>query len=413
MTGTTRFSALCSKFVNLKVGNAGINDRNYCLMLYDVVTYSALCRDVLYEVVQPALNLVNEDSVNGTYLGIIGQLFNKTADIYPYPVAVRHSRHEVADFSSIIGIYSINFIIKQIEKTPDWQAIFEPFSLHVWLAVGITFILVALVLPIIINYELNKNGNEHLWTKMRSFWFLFSSFTNQGSDISYINRLVSRSFIGICIISILILTFGYSGTLTSYLTAPVPEPVPRTFEELSIAVKNGKCSCSTHLNQDVTKLVMNSKSEFMKDIKTHMITNNNFFRSSDIKKQVMKARSAFISVKYLLSWMAKYYPGQWYICDDSLTILISALPMRKGFPFKKDVDFIVRQLFETGLMTTVYPDIVYNIQKMENQIMPLDLNNFLGVAILLIAGYTLSIICFVVELFLGKKSKVLPDRNNA
>ncbi|XP_023210942.1 glutamate receptor ionotropic, delta-1-like [Centruroides sculpturatus] len=84
-----------------------------------------------YKIVKPMVNFPSKSYVNGSWIGILGQLANKTADIYPSYTAITHKRQEVMDFSSLIGMYTINFFIKRIEIRPGWNAIFKSFSIQV------------------------------------------------------------------------------------------------------------------------------------------------------------------------------------------------------------------------------------------------------------------------------------------
>ncbi|XP_023209597.1 uncharacterized protein LOC111612600 [Centruroides sculpturatus] len=271
------------------------------------------------------------------------------------------------------------------------------------MATAITIILITLILPAIINYQLNENGNGRRWTIKTSFWFLFSCFTNKGSDISYVNRLFARIAVGTCIVTILILTFSYSGTLTSHLTAHTLEPVPKTFVELLDYVKKGKIACGTHDSSYVNKIIMKSDKGFLKDIRDHIVSNNNFYGMTNMMPRAKKGRIGLISYDMAIKIWTSNDEEKWFISDDALKSLPYAFPMRKGFPLKNKFDSIISRFIETGVTSKTVEDIRYKNQKTVRKFEALDLTNFLGAFSLLLAGYSLAIICFILELFIGKQ----------
>ncbi|XP_067141851.1 glutamate receptor ionotropic, delta-1-like [Centruroides vittatus] len=301
----------------------------------------------------------------------------------------------------------MNFFIKRVEVKPGWNAIFKSFSIQVWLATVITMIILVLILPPIINYELNRIEGERRWTLKTSFWFLFSSFTNQGSEISNINRLYSRIAIGTCSVTVLILTFSYSGTLTSHLTAPSLEPVPKTFQELADAVKKGKIACGTRDSSAVYTFIMTSNIGFVKDLKEHIVANNNFFGFNDMMPRAKKGNIALISYGRVIKSWTNADEEKWFISDDSLSFLPFAFIMRKGFPLKHKINTVVTRLLESGITNTVLSDISNKNEKMESGFQALSLFNFLGAFWILVAGYSLAIICFIFELLVRKRSRAV------
>ncbi|XP_023226701.1 glutamate receptor 1-like [Centruroides sculpturatus] len=275
-----------------------------------------------------------------------------------------------------------------------------------------TIISVTLILPPIINYELNKREISHRWTIKTSFWFLFSSFTNQGSDISYIKRMFARIAIGTCSVTILILTFSYSGTLTSHLTAPGEEPVPKTFAELVDYVKKGKFACGMTDSAAFYDLIMNSDKGFVKELKDHMVANNNIFSIINFVQRAKEGRIAILSYSGFVKSFRSRDDDKWLISEDSMTFIQFGYPMRKGFPLKKQFDYMISRLFETGSRSPRLSKKGYIKANVKKEFEALNLTNFLGAFYLLVSGYLVAIIFFTLEVFIGKRAKAVPDQDD-
>ncbi|XP_023209595.1 glutamate receptor ionotropic, delta-2-like [Centruroides sculpturatus] len=365
-----------------------------------------------YKIIEPMLDFPPTSYTNVSPTGILGQLANKTADIYPFYASYSSEIIDFVDYTPIIGINSISFVMKRIQIKPGWNAIFKPLSIEVWLTTAAIVIFVTLILPPIINYELNKREISRRWTMKTSFWFIFSSFVNQGFEISYIKRIFARIAIGTCGITILILTFSYSGTLISHLTAPRELPVPRTFVELVDYMKKGEVSLYTYEKFVVYRIITRAKTGIVKDIRDHIVTNNNFVNWDTFLPTLRKGRNAVIfNQRYVRAWMS-LADDLFFISDDSIAIVPFGYAMRKGFPLKKKFDAIVTRSFESGIISRFRLPIRYKNENMETKIEALNLRHFLGAFILLGGGYLLAVICFILELFAGKRCTAVFDRNS-
>ncbi|XP_023211633.1 glutamate receptor ionotropic, delta-2-like isoform X2 [Centruroides sculpturatus] len=124
-----------------------------------------------YEVVHPIPLGYGRRKANGSYSGMIGQIVNKVADITGVPTYLLS--HLPVDYTPFIRVVPMKFIVAETKRKADWKSITRPFSLQLWIALGVSIMLLGIILPKIINYRQKRcNG---LWTIQIAMLFLISS----------------------------------------------------------------------------------------------------------------------------------------------------------------------------------------------------------------------------------------------
>ncbi|XP_067127521.1 glutamate receptor ionotropic, delta-2-like [Centruroides vittatus] len=292
----------------------------------------------------------------------------------------------------------ITFVLIERLKETVWTTIAKPFSLEIWILIGISVLIYGLILSSIINFEQHLIGSRRRWSLSKTFWYLFTTITFQGADLNNLKRLPSRLSVGLWLLSLLVLGYSYSGTLISFLTPPVYDTAPTTFGELASAVQNEKWSCGSSenskfvifkgVNSGVTKILMD-----------HIDSNNNWINPEEIIKRIRSDRFAFIDASNIVN--KKIIPelkGRILKSTDSLMTFSEAYYLRKDFPYKDDLNkMYVRRMFESGVTENIEKKTFRKRDNDDNEITPLDTTQLSGCFFLLVVGYSIAFICLVGE----------------
>ncbi|XP_023231663.1 glutamate receptor ionotropic, delta-2-like [Centruroides sculpturatus] len=292
------------------------------------------------------------------------KLEKKEADMAYISLFMTYDRFSVMDFSSPLMCPSVSFIVKAPDKFPNWSSIIKPFSIQIWIVLFFVSIGFGLILHKVIEHDFIADEIKVYWPKRKIFWYLFCTFVYQGIQLNYIKRFPSRLLIGIWLLSVFVLISSYSGTLMSYMTYPIMEPVPRNFDELARAVQRGEYSCGIAPATAIWNTIKVSKSENARIFRDHIIENNNLINNEDAVKLVLQKRFAFIAVlKFLkLFFIEEKEMYKYKVSDDTLLTFVEAYPMRKKFPMKENVSIVITRLFEAGIVEKIDHSVMANVQ---------------------------------------------------
>lgn len=348
---------------------------------------------------------------NGTYGGMMGQIINQEADFGYLEYPIKNDLYNLLDISTFINIDSTRFLAVQRKWSLNWDTIVRPFSIEIWIAILISLFLVGLVTSLLMRYEQKISKTTKFWSFKKSIWYLFGTCAGQGSDLDSINRFPSRFVLGVWLLSALILSFAYSGVLTSFMTATVYEQVPKTFHQLAIAVEEQKFSCGTIpvFKRMYFKDVISGDAKILKD---HIEEYDR--KLSEMFKRFQNDRFAVIFPKEYLDYLKKL-AQRTIISEDSFSIYLSSYYMRKGFPYKNKINEIIAHLHESGIIDHIRKAANTKDKRIpsyinDDEIHPLNLYELSSCFLLLITGYMLSTICLIGEILaarIGRKSDAL------
>ncbi|XP_067131931.1 ionotropic receptor 21a-like [Centruroides vittatus] len=301
------------------------------------------------------------------------------------PCFLTDDRFRVIEYSSHLDFSHMKFIIKLPEPKTAWNSLILPFSFQIWIAIAVTLLVFGISLHKIMEKDNDLSGTNSHWPRRKIFWFLFGTLTFQGENLNSIRRFPSRLLIAIWWMSIFILVSSYTGTLMSFMTCPIVEPVPSTFDELAFAVASGEYSCGTMKGHSDAAIMVNSNYSSAKLLGRHIINYNTFVDSNDPFEQLHKGRFALISGHGFLNMLIKKDQSSKYIFskNDLMTFTL-AYGLRKGFPYKNDINKIVSRLFEAGITSKDKHSLAVGIQMSE--FTPLKLDDIFSPLALLCLG---------------------------
>ncbi|XP_023231169.1 uncharacterized protein LOC111631196 [Centruroides sculpturatus] len=211
--------------------------------------------------------------------------------------------------------------------------------------------------------------------------------------------------IGIWWLSIVVLLYGYSGGLMSFMACPLIEPYPRNFHELGTFVRNGEYSCGSTKRLNAWKDIEESKTENTKILRENILSNNNLMNPAEAMKKVQNERFAYIASQYVINQhISKLDKNKYIMSTDSLSTLIIAFPIRRNFPFKKDISNTVNRLFEAGIVHKLAPSEVEGLNE-ESVFQALSVEDIKSLLLFVGIGYFLSIIVLAIEIIYTKVTK--------
>ncbi|XP_023240516.1 uncharacterized protein LOC111638972 [Centruroides sculpturatus] len=157
---------------------------------------------------------------------------------------------------------------------------------------------------------------------------------------------------------------------------------------------------------------MNSDKGLVKDLKAHMIANNNILSIKNFVKRAKEGRIALISYSGYIKSFTNRHKEKLLISEDSMAFIQVGYPMRKGFPLRKQFDYMVSQSLESGIRSRLFREENYENVNVKKKFHALNLTNFLGAFYLLVSGYLVAIIFFTLEVFIGKRARAVPVQDD-
>ncbi|XP_023220052.1 glutamate receptor ionotropic, delta-2-like [Centruroides sculpturatus] len=363
-----------------------------------------------YIIVHPIKRPLGYKDESGKWHGITGQVATQEADVSFVPASVNHERFSAMEFTSVLAFYPVVFLIKAPDKVFDWNSVTKPFTLYVWIAIFSIVLLFGLTLYKVLEKDFIAAKTGKRWTLCTVFWNLVCTFLSQGLNLEKVKRFASRFMIGIWLLSILVLVSSYSGALMSFMTCPLTEPFPRDFQELAVFVRNGEYSCGTYKGFVIWKDMMESRSKNIEILRKNILSNNNFMAFAQGIKKTQNERFAYIMTKIVLNmYISKAERHKYVMSKDSFCSYNNAFPIRKNFPFKKDISNTITRMFEAGLSEKLFPQDVEEFEE-ESEFQPLSIEDIKSPLLLMGIGYLVSLICLIIEIILTKVIKIV-NRN--
>ncbi|XP_023220131.1 uncharacterized protein LOC111622051 isoform X2 [Centruroides sculpturatus] len=363
----------------------------------------------------------------------MSQLIKKEADISSTEFELRFDNYRNVDFSVPLFIKTKTFFIKLRKQNIGWHTIVNAFRLQVWLALLSSVLLFGFYFRWVI-----KDKDDKPWHVASVYWFLFTTLTNQGVDMSVINRFASRICFVMWVLSISVLLWGYGGVLSSLLAVRVNEPVPTTLEQLAAALDRREYSCLLICNSNYIQSLNKSKIGYLRTLAKHLHSSHQFLRNqlkedAEIKEKLINAytklrtskgldtnvivveiyemiikmfgetsKRAIVDFPDLIKFLTMDSDDEYFVSDDILSTSNLVLMMRKGFPHKNKIDKLIRRLFDTGIIIKMSGGTFFESKlKSSNDWKRLSLQDLFGPFVVLIVGYALSFSCFLAEFLVG------------
>ncbi|GFU34657.1 uncharacterized protein NPIL_353111, partial [Nephila pilipes] len=205
------------------------------------------------EVLLPPDGLISTSYGNGTFGGIVGMVQRGEADMGIMGLTISERTAGIVDFSIPINVLQYIFVTKEPKQMPKISAFTYPFTWNLWILYAF-MVLAAMILFQRIMFRKS--------TLLGSFLSVLGSIASQAME-NVRETTWRRVLFGLWLTIAVVMAFFYKNSVVSFMTMPGKVPVPRTFEELSNAVLNGKYKCLTTKGARDRDKMLESVNEYM------------------------------------------------------------------------------------------------------------------------------------------------------
>ncbi|XP_055936608.1 glutamate receptor ionotropic, delta-1-like [Argiope bruennichi] len=286
---------------------------------------------------------------NGNWTGLVGMVHRKEVDLALSTLTISEDRMEAIDFTSPYTIQDVTFIVSKPGVLDNVNDIFQPFDLYTWICTFLSVIIYSGLFYFLLSAK---------YPYSRLLLELFGSTIRLPTFINLNSQLV-RILFSLWLIFTVVISFGYSSTLLSFMTLPLHQQPIRTFRELSEAVRSGSYKCMAEIGSTIPKSLSLDPMDHFVYLGNAVETNKWFFNISDLAKGKVKLRNtAILNVRFKLEMInglvASYNPME--ISNDVFASWKLAIGVRKGFCCTRKLNKVISRIWNSGLFEKLKSD---------------------------------------------------------
>ncbi|KAG1666940.1 putative glutamate receptor [Nymphon striatum] len=409
---------------------------------------------------------------DGSWNGMIGMLERKEVDIAVSGLSRTTARLKVADFSNTYLFNQLTFATIAPQEISKVQAPIVPFQKEVWLAYMGCLIITALFLTFMATFdhkylksdlEIKNDPNYDKFSVIsvlgNNFWYMYGASLMQGDqklanlgqphvaslqapslglfvadyffdDITDLISVIlyaavmrlsisghTPSHTGVKILIsawwLLVITLlaSYGAMLTSFLTYPGKEDAIDTMVKLGKAVREGRINCGAQKGTSHYNLFAGATSGLFKEIGENIKAdpNNAVPTIKDGLAKVLKEKNYVYIGGYLRVRANMDDENLFLFSKEPFTFYTYNVALRKGFPYTKQFDSILKNMNEAGLINK-WMEILMNKHKKQSSALrsaerPIQLKDLQGAFLIIGFGFIVSVSTLILEKFLEKRNK--------
>ncbi|GFS48478.1 uncharacterized protein NPIL_561541 [Nephila pilipes] len=353
------------------------------------------------EVLLPPDGLISTSYGNGTFGGIVGMVQRGEADMGIMGLTISERTAGAVDFSIPINVLEYIFVTKEPKQMPKISAFTYPFTWNLW----ILYAFMVLAATILFQRIMFRKA-----TLLGSFLSVLGSIASQAME-NVRETTWRRVLFGLWLTIAVVMAFFYKNSVVSFMTMPGKVPVPRTFEELSNAVLNGKYKCLTSKGTRDRDKMLDSVNEYMVKLGEIIVKNNWEYSYGEQFTDLLDEPIAIIITKIMLRLFLGTPP---YVkvkeSDDYLGVWHVAINLRKGFCCRERLNDVLYGIVSGGLYDKWTNDFAFRetLQKRlqvkhEEQESQLTLKDLKMAFFVLFVGHALALMAFFAELLIPKR----------
>lgn len=374
--------------------------RNYngsLLKSYGAPIIRALAKGlgVTFNIVMPEDDTFGYKKPDGTWTGIIGMLARGEADLSVSGLTMTEERRKAVNFTYPLHVTDFTFMTDKPEPHPKNFAVFDVFSLEVWIGILLSLILVSLFL-----YMLLKRKETYSTILIESIGCLleqsFSFNVRQNNTV----LLLFYWFIGVTV-----LTTSYKAVILSVITVPRMVGI-RDISDLSDAAKQNSIKCISYKGFTFTSFVHWSESNDNRLKSVEECLNKSEIEGLHGQPAFLMYphKKVFLADRVDITKLGRYY----FISDDSFILSYLGIAYSKTFCCPRKLESIVHRIIAADLYPKLLRDIYFTAQLTPVKtvgvvadvpsISPLKLEDFAGTFLIFFAGHLFSLLIFIAEI---------------
>ncbi|KAF8778045.1 Glutamate receptor ionotropic like protein [Argiope bruennichi] len=348
-----------------------------------------------YRIVPEKSKLFGHLLPNGSWTGMIGMIQRGEADLAFTHIDLTEERSKVVDFSTPYNMDACIFVSIMPGKIKSTFGFLHPFDLNTWIAILLTFCIMAILFALF----------QNRYSLFEIFFRLFADFLQQNS-MPVVGSLKYKIVFLTWLLFVTVITFSWSATLLSFLIEPKRDNMVRTFKELSKAVQSGTHRAT--LDDVNLPFLLNSEDDDLKILGQIVIRNEWLIH---VSKRGTGAYINYRAAEVMYRSAAEMLFGNrddLYISEDTLYVIPTAFAYGKNFCCSSKLNSIILRLSSAGLHDKLLGDntLKYFLKTAkelndESTDFSLSLTDLFGIFILLGVGMILSFIVFLGEIIYG------------
>ncbi|GFU07279.1 uncharacterized protein TNCV_2656041 [Trichonephila clavipes] len=356
-----------------------------------------------YKILAPSDAAWGNKLENGSWSGTIGMVYREEADLAIGKIAITEERASILDYSYPYDIEVLTFATRIPGLVQKYAAFIWPFSWGLWIGI----LTLVIFITIVIRTLLSKNYTYQYITLN-----VFGNLMHQPLTIKH-SKCRDKYLIAGWMLGSIFITFSYTAVLLSFLTIPQRKVGIRDLIELANAVEKGSHKCLTFTGDSHVEIFLRS-SELSVQHMGELILKNHWMIipvKSIAEEAMVNGRTAVVAPKFFFD---NIMANKVLIARDSLSSITRAIFFRKDFCCKEAIDKYIKRISAGGfyhryLKYQLYkrnfePDAV--VEDSLNTVKSLNIKDMASVFMLLIFGYFLAFVTFIVEsIHYRKKNK--------
>ncbi|XP_064102140.1 glutamate receptor 1-like [Macrobrachium nipponense] len=373
---------------------------------------------------------------NGSWIGLLGVIFKKEADMSGVMVSMTEDRARYFDFSVPVTMDEKVLAHKWPRLESDVNGMFKPFTFELWLYLGLVFIVVCGAIFLIQRRELveptistgtdeskeakmiqwkddNGQGMQERELPSKSLWYscfwTFSAFIGQPCSW-YLSGQSIKIITGIWLLLSMVVSTVYRSNLMAMLTLP---KVRLPFDSMEELVHSG---IKTYLPAQsfVYTAMMNAPPDsalyrLQKQALVH-------FEAQKATEGVLNGRHAVFTGKIIVWYLIhqgfeRTRQCPLYIASETFFGAVAfSYAFAKGSALMLKVNPILQRLKEAGILDHITSNALSNVRfcskfQTETISRPLELGDFYGVLLIYLGGMIFSFFAFVTEWYMHRNSR--------
>ncbi|BFZ09236.1 hypothetical protein BsWGS_12275 [Bradybaena similaris] len=369
---------------------------------------------------------------NGTdkkyWNGMMGELMRQEADLIVAPLTINPERENDIDFTKPFKYQGLNILVKKTQKDSSLASFLQPFQDTLWILVGLSVHVVALVLYLLDRFspfgrfKLAKSDDteEDALNLSSAMWFswgvLLNSGIGEGTPRSFSARVLGMVWAGFA----MIIVASYTANLAAFLVLDRPEALISGIDDPRLRNPNEKFKYAT-VKGSAAEMYFKRKVE-LSSMYRNMEKQKTYFTAEAAIEDIRKGElQAFIWDSPRLEYEAAYD------CDlttagDLFGRSGLGIGLPKNSPWTHEVSKAVLEMHENGLMEQldsrwILVDSKSSCPESNSAPATLGLTNMAGVFMMVAGGIVAGVLLIFVEIAYkrhrGLKEKELELARNA